>query len=203
MKKFSSPITFIMLHKKLSETALGTQNHKNSRKNRRNRGFSLIELLTTVGIIGVLASVAIPAYNKYRVSSNMGAVEAEALGLQKAVEACLAAGGAFNNTSPTGCGSDKIDGVVNCTAAGAAAVAKVTNGTPDGSVAGTKKNTACQVGTNGTDTLCVSSYKVTGANWAWECRQYDASTATWTIDPANDELSTANTKFCKNDGICS
>ena len=189
-----------MLHKKLSETALGTQNHKNSRKNRRNRGFSLIELLTTVGIIGVLASVAIPAYNKYRVSSNIGAVEAEALGLQKAVEACLAAGGGFTTTD---CGSNTIGGVVTCVTAGTGVVAKVNKGTPDGSVTNTRKNSSCQVGTDGKDGLCVASYKVTGANWAFECRQYDAATATWTIDKANDELATDNVKYCKaTDGKC-
>ena len=44
---------------------------------KNTKGFSLIEVLVTVGLIGVLVGIAVPAYNKYKDSTNRVALQAD------------------------------------------------------------------------------------------------------------------------------
>jgi len=56
--------------------------------NKTQQGFTLIELMIVIAIIGILASIALPAYQKYTQKAKFSEVVLATAGIKTAVEIC-------------------------------------------------------------------------------------------------------------------
>ena len=147
----------------------------------------------------MLASVFIPAYNKYRQNAAIGAAEAEAQSMMKAFQACIAAG-----TGIATCGTNNIDGVLAkaCGAAGNAAT------TPKATELGKNKvnaNTTCEFVHKGTTgRTCYISFKKTGGFAAAHCMDYNPANGLVreTKDTTNIGTPFTAGDHCNTEGEC-
>jgi type IV pilus assembly protein PilA len=170
---------------------------KEIQMNHSQKGFTLIELMIVVAIIGILAAVAIPQYQSYVASSQVGRVMGEVGALRTATEDCMLKG-----LAPADCNFgwtdsnllNGADGTANLQEGDAVGLAVEFSGTNATLVATFGQNASAELTTDG-DTLQWA--RTSSGRWVCEtttdasyapagCEAVDALTAIGGLDEAYD-----------------